>query len=1130
MKNFTFIIAFFVAITTVMAQSVPVIQAGERTLGVKKIDIEVQIVGNVATTTYDMYFYNPTDQILEGELNFPLGEGQKVVRYALDVNGSLREAVVVEKEKGRVAFEAVVRRRVDPALLEQGTGNNYKSRIYPIPANGYKRVLLAFEQVVPYQTIGHVLAFENSFENLMERYELKVKVHNSSAQPILNKNGKATRLTKKDGGFIYNDVAVNSSVNNAFKLTVPQVDAVQSYLFDNKAYIYKTLNRLASPKKLPNSLAIFWDSSLSMKDRDLQKELNLLNQYLSNLGAIQIELITFSNTLMDQKKFVNSTEGRNQLVNILKKQVYDGATSFDWITDVSFSAQEVLLFSDGLNTHSDLTNCLDVPLYAISSSKAANFDALKQLASCTGGDYINLSKTTTDEGFRQLTQEALYFMGAYQEGNDVVSFPVKESLVNNDFGVALEDVTPGAVITLNFGTKKSPKAMSVQVMLPTRSNGSEMVQQRWANLKIDALLAKGEESKAQVIALAKLYGIITPHTSLIVLETAQDYADYQIEPPVELKKEYDRLVAQNSQSVFDNSEETEALALEEAVEVQATKSAPAGPLGTMVTVSGTLTDDSGLPLPGVNIIVAGTATGTQSDFDGNYSIQAGIGEVLVFSYVGFSTLESDVLGNGDVSIRMQPNSQLDEVVIVAQGMKREKKSLGFGVSEVTAKDIEGRSESDIARVLSGKASGVAVTNQSGMSGSSTNVIIRGYNSITGSNQALIIVDGVPFSNDTNTRGSFITGNNGGSRLADLDPNLIHDVKVLKGLAATTLYGSAGRNGVILITTKSQATGRVNTGSSNATSSSNSAVNEDENIDPRILELRTAKTYAQKSIKPAYVTAIKSQSSVDDMYDLYLQLRPENLGNPAFFIDVFDVLYKKNSKMAIRILSNLGELDLDNYEMLKALGYKYEAIKNYNAASFVYKKVLELRPEDSQSYRDLALVYANLGKTQEVEKLIAGLKDESFYSGNRRRRFEGFHQVLNTELLGALNTSKIKTAGYDLRVVIDWNHNDTDIDLHIIDPNNEECYFSHPDTEMGGKMSSDMTQGFGPEQFVLANAKRGTYFVSLDYYGDSYQKVDRPTYLKVTIFKNYGRPNQTQEIQVIHLDSEADEALLAKIKI
>jgi TonB-dependent SusC/RagA subfamily outer membrane receptor len=530
-------------------------------------------------------------------------------------------------------------------------------------------------------------------------------------------------------------------------------------------------------------------------------------------------------------------------------------------------------------------------------------------------------------------------------------------------------------------------------------------------------------------------------------------------------------------------------------------------------------------LPGVNIIVAGTATGTQSDFNGNYSIEAAIGEALVYSYIGFSTLESDVLGTGNVNIRMQPNSQLDEVVIVAQGMKREKKALGFGVSEVTAKDIEGRSESDVARTLSGKASGVAVTNQSGMSGSSTNVIIRGYNSITGSNQALIIVDGVPFSNDTNTRGSFITGNNGGSRLADLDPNLIHDVKVLKGLAATTLYGSAGRNGVILITTKSQATGPVNTGGS----SSNTA-NADENVAPRILELRAAKTYAQKSTKPDYVIAIASQSSVDDMYKMYLQLRPENLGNPTFFIEVFDVMYKKNSKMATRILSNLGELDLDNYEMLKALGYKYEQIKNYKAASFVYKKVLELRPEDSQSYRDLALVYAKLGKTQEVDKLMASFKDKSFYTGNKRRRFEGFHQVLNTELLGSLNTNKNTTAGYDLRVVIDWNHNDTDIDLHIIDPNNEECYYSQPNTSMGGKMSSDMTQGFGPEQFVLANAKRGVYYVSLDYFADRYQKMDRPTYLKVTIFKNYGRPNQTQEVQVIHLDSRADEALLAKIRI
>ncbi len=221
------------------------------------------------------------------------------------------------------------------------------------------------------------------------------------------------------------------------------------------------------------------------------------------------------------------------------------------------------------------------------------------------------------------------------------------------------------------------------------------------------------------------------------------------------------------------------------------------------TITGNVTDDTGLPLPGVNIILKGTATGTQSDFDGNYTIGASAGQTLVYSYVGFTQQEIAVTASTtSLNVQMVPGTELEEVLVVAQGIKREAKALGYAISTVQSEDIEQRTEGDVARVLSGKASGVAITAQSGTSGSATNVVIRGYNSINGSNQALFVVDGVPFSSDTNNQGNFLDGNVGSSRFLDLDPNNIESVNVLKGLAAATLYGTAGRNGVIVITTKS----------------------------------------------------------------------------------------------------------------------------------------------------------------------------------------------------------------------------------------------------------------------------------------------------------------------------------------
>ena len=225
------------------------------------------------------------------------------------------------------------------------------------------------------------------------------------------------------------------------------------------------------------------------------------------------------------------------------------------------------------------------------------------------------------------------------------------------------------------------------------------------------------------------------------------------------------------------------------------------------TVSGTVSDNTG-GLPGVSVVIKGTSTGAETDFDGKYSIRAKSGDVLVFNYLGYKTVEKTVGSANVIDVTLEEGGEvLDEIIVTAQGIKREKKALGYAVSKVDSEQLEQRSEGDIGRLLSGKASGVNIQTQSGVSGSGTSILIRGMSSFSGSNQPLFVVDGVPFSSDTNAQGDFVDGNNGSSRFLDIDPNNIESVNVLKGLAAATLYGTQGRNGVILITTKSGSSGR-----------------------------------------------------------------------------------------------------------------------------------------------------------------------------------------------------------------------------------------------------------------------------------------------------------------------------------
>ncbi len=221
-------------------------------------------------------------------------------------------------------------------------------------------------------------------------------------------------------------------------------------------------------------------------------------------------------------------------------------------------------------------------------------------------------------------------------------------------------------------------------------------------------------------------------------------------------------------------------------------------------ISGTVADESGLPLPGVNIIVKGTTNGTQTDFDGKFSINAKTGDVLSFTYVGLKSQEVTVGTSNTLNVTMQEDaSVLDEVVVTALGIKREKKSLGYATQEVKGEAVSNVKSSNFVNSLSGRVAGLDIKT-SGTLGGSTNVVIRGNSSIAGNNQALFVIDGIPVDNNNSNSTNQRTGRGGydyGNAASDINPDDIESINVLKGAAATALYGSRASNGVVMITTK-----------------------------------------------------------------------------------------------------------------------------------------------------------------------------------------------------------------------------------------------------------------------------------------------------------------------------------------
>tara|TARA_R110000744_G_scaffold161589_2_gene278078 strand:+ start:420 stop:4100 length:3681 start_codon:yes stop_codon:yes gene_type:complete len=217
-------------------------------------------------------------------------------------------------------------------------------------------------------------------------------------------------------------------------------------------------------------------------------------------------------------------------------------------------------------------------------------------------------------------------------------------------------------------------------------------------------------------------------------------------------------------------------------------------------ISGIVVDSNGEPLPGASIVEKGTTNGTQSDFDGNFSLKiSNDNATLIVSYVGFATKEVSVNQQINLTITLEESAAgLDEVVITALGISREKKSLGYSISEVDGDAVNLTPQENVLNSLAGKVTGVSISQMDGLAGSSVNMIIRGATSLSSDNQPLFVVDGVPIVNSLN---NFYEGADMGNAISDLDPSNIENVSVLKGPSAAALYGSRAGNGVVLITTR-----------------------------------------------------------------------------------------------------------------------------------------------------------------------------------------------------------------------------------------------------------------------------------------------------------------------------------------
>lgn len=278
-------------------------------------------------------------------------------------------------------------------------------------------------------------------------------------------------------------------------------------------------------------------------------------------------------------------------------------------------------------------------------------------------------------------------------------------------------------------------------------------------------------------------------------------------------------------------------------------------------------------------------------------------------------------------------------------------------------------------------------------------------------------------------------------------------------------------------------------------------------------------------KAPYLAALEA---ADRPVAVYMRLKEQYGESPGFYMDCADWFAGKGEKaLAIQILSNLAELELENRSLLRVLGYKLRYMGELEQAKYIFEIVKNLFPEEPQSYRDLALVLDELGEAQAAFDMYKEVLDRPM-----PERFTGIEQIVLVEMNRLLSRSKaqgldldtrridpafIRPVEADLRVVINWDTDASDMDLWVTDATGEKCYYSNKLTKSGGHLSRDVTQGYGPEEYLVRKAIPGPYRIQTDYYGTHSQKMLAPVTLYAEVYTDYGRPEETRKTSVFRLD-------------
>ena len=984
---------------------VPQIIVGKnyKQITLQDLDIKTKVIGNVATTTYEMTMYNPNSNIMEAELEFPLAENQTIAAVALDINGKMREGVVVEKTKARQTFEAVVRQGADPLLVEKTSGNQFKTRIYPFSPNGTRKIRIVLEEFLKKEKGQFKYTLPLQFKQELKNFTLDIEIPTGTNNlPEVTTDLPNFRFTNVEQVARSHFEAKNYMLNNNLSFRIPQVGKNKTFTHaeGNKTYFYTNLdvNQQDKAKTMPGKIAIVWDTSLSGSKRNIEKEKELLKEYLKKVQNATVTFIPFNLEQGKEQTVTVKNGDASALIELIDNVVYDGATRFNALALNKIKADEILLFTDGINTYDKQNNLVlpKIPLYIISSSAEYEPGLLKAWANKTYGSFINLTAVDANKALALLTNKPLRII-KYKVKNITDVYPAIGSEVGESISVSGILVSGEDAQYCEHPDNEPAKGADFEVVLgydPKHIVGTEKftvkaggnnpaVARLWAMQKIQDLEQDPQGNKKEILALGQEYSIVTSDTSLLVLENASDYARYNITPPEELLEEYNRIIKNRT---------TE--------ESKATQNAWDDAVNQAKVVKEWWNKEFEAPAP----------------------------KPKKYQPLEDGEIYGDAASSSDLSAHdMDAPSN-------------------FIIRPIDASaDAPARNEA-----MADRAARPAVRNS----------VVRRSASASSARRS---VESAAFAD---------------MALEEVEPSF----------SASSRGASAGGPSIKV-----------------------------QSWDPDTPYLKILK---------------KSKDA--ELYADYLKLKTGYQDQPSFYFDITDEFIRRGkNKEALVVLSNITEMKLDNVELLRIAANKLLQIKQYEYAIELFEKITQLRDEDPQSFRDLALAYWAKGDYQKAFDLFYKVLGTNWHRSNEVK------QIVFVELNNLLNEhSKLKKKDLpkdlvfnmpvDIRIVMAWSTDNTDMDLHVIDPIGEECYYSNKLTAIGGRYPHDFRQGFGPEEYMVKKAVDGKYVIRTNSFGDYRQSIAGATTVYLDIYTNYGRPNQKHERTFVRAENVKDNNTIGEI--